>query len=117
MGTTRDHAVVIGASMAGLVTARVLAERFEQVTVIDRDDLPDAPTARKGVPQGRHAHGLLTAGERVLVSLFPTIKDDLQAGGAPYKNQTADSRWFWQGAYRVRYRSAWDSFFFTRPLL
>ena len=53
------HVVVVGASMAGLLAARVLSETFAQVTVVDRDTLPDDPIARRGVPQGRHAHGLL----------------------------------------------------------
>lgn len=47
----RGHAVVIGASIAGLLAARALRERYARVTVIDRDTLPDAPAARKGVPQ------------------------------------------------------------------
>ena len=32
-----DRAVVLGASMAGLLAARVLADAYGQVTVIDRD--------------------------------------------------------------------------------
>lgn len=36
-------AVVMGASMAGLCAAQVLAERFDHVVVIDRDELPVAP--------------------------------------------------------------------------
>ena len=52
MQSTRGGAVVIGASMAGLLAARVLADRFDQVTVLDRDDLPDGADSRKGVPQG-----------------------------------------------------------------
>jgi flavin-dependent dehydrogenase len=31
-----DHAVVLGASMAGLLAARVLADTYRKVTVIDR---------------------------------------------------------------------------------
>ena len=53
-----DHAVVLGASMAGLLAARVLADAYGQVTVIDRDQLPETSTHRRGVPHGRHAHGL-----------------------------------------------------------
>ena len=34
-----DHAVVLGAGMAGLFAARVLSEKFDRVTVIDRDPL------------------------------------------------------------------------------
>src|SRR5262245_32919792 len=41
---TRDnqHAVVIGGSMAGMLTARALAEHFDQVTIIERDELPES---------------------------------------------------------------------------
>jgi NADPH-dependent 2,4-dienoyl-CoA reductase/sulfur reductase-like enzyme len=44
-------AVVIGAGMAGLAAARVLADRFARVTVVDRDHLPPGPDIRRGVPQ------------------------------------------------------------------
>lgn len=64
------HAVVLGASMAGLLAARVLAEFYESVTVVERDELPDAAANRKGVPQGRHADGLLGRGSLILGDLF-----------------------------------------------
>ena len=56
--TTRigEHAVVIGGSMAGLLAARALSERFATVTVVERDRLPNEPEQRKGVPQARHVH-------------------------------------------------------------
>ena len=53
-----DHVIVFGASFAGLLTARVLAEFCKQVTVVERDALPPAGQQRKGVPHGRHVHGL-----------------------------------------------------------
>ena len=62
--TNRTHAVVLGASMAGLATARALHNHFARVTVIERDVL-NSTDARKGVPQGNHAHGLLPSGYRV----------------------------------------------------
>lgn len=46
-----EHAVVIGAGMAGLLAARVLADAFDEVTVIERDSFPDEPVARRGVPK------------------------------------------------------------------
>lgn len=52
-----EHAVVIGGSMAGLLTARVLSDYFERVTIFEADTPPDEPVPRKGVPQGSHAHG------------------------------------------------------------
>ena len=63
----RGHAVVLGASMAGLLAARVLAEHYKHVTVVDRDTLavgPDRP--RRGVPQGGHVHALLGRGLQAL---------------------------------------------------
>jgi 2-polyprenyl-6-methoxyphenol hydroxylase-like FAD-dependent oxidoreductase len=37
MDRTRDHAIVLGASMAGLLAARVLSEFYHSVTLVDRD--------------------------------------------------------------------------------
>lgn len=78
-----DHAVVLGASMSGLLAARVLADSFRHVTVIERDALPDEPVNRRGVPQGRHAHALLARGALTLGELFPGILDELVADGVP----------------------------------
>ena len=44
------HALVVGGSMAGLLAARVLADHFERVTIVERDGFPDGPAFRKGVP-------------------------------------------------------------------
>src|SRR5271166_2397035 len=52
-----NQAVVLGASMAGLLAARVLSERFERVVVIERDVLPPPGEHRRGVPHGRQLHG------------------------------------------------------------
>jgi len=78
-----EHAVVLGASMSGLLAARVLADHYRTVTVVERDVLPDAPDNRRGVPQGRHAHALLARGAQILDELFPGILAELVADGAP----------------------------------
>jgi 2-polyprenyl-6-methoxyphenol hydroxylase-like FAD-dependent oxidoreductase len=78
-----DHAVVLGASLAGLLAARVLSDAYERVTVVERDLLPNRPENRRGVPQGRHAHMLLPRGAQILDELFPGLLDDLVAEGAP----------------------------------
>jgi 2-polyprenyl-6-methoxyphenol hydroxylase-like FAD-dependent oxidoreductase len=84
------HAVVIGASMAGLSAARVLADRFGAVTVLDRDDLPGDAVPRRGVPQGNHGHVLLVSGLRALTELFPGLPDELIAAGATRLDTGAD---------------------------
>ncbi len=58
------RAVVVGASIAGLLTARVLSDFYHQVTLVDRDEFAGGALPRRGVPQGRHPHALLTGGRR-----------------------------------------------------
>jgi 2-polyprenyl-6-methoxyphenol hydroxylase-like FAD-dependent oxidoreductase len=81
-GNSREHAAVLGAGMAGLLAARVLSEFYETVTVVERDPLPDTPAQRRGIPQGRHLHGLLTRGSHVLEELFPGLLSELVSAGA-----------------------------------
>ena len=78
-----ENAIVLGASMGGLLAARVLADFYDTVTVVERDVLPENTANRRGVPQGRHAHLLLGRGSEVLGELFPGILDELVAAGAP----------------------------------
>ena len=79
---TREHAVVVGASMAGLLAASALADYFPRVTVLDRDALPVAAAHRRGVPQGRHVHGLQPRGLQLLEEMFPGLTADLADAGA-----------------------------------
>jgi glycine/D-amino acid oxidase-like deaminating enzyme len=65
-----DRAVVLGASMAGLLAARVLSDAYERVTVVERDMLPNRPENRRGVPQGRHALCWCPGERRSLTSSF-----------------------------------------------
>jgi 2-polyprenyl-6-methoxyphenol hydroxylase-like FAD-dependent oxidoreductase len=76
------QAVVIGAGMAGLTAAGALADRFDQVVVLERDTLPSDPTYRAGTPQARHVHALLLSGQRALSELFPGFEQDLARAGA-----------------------------------
>jgi pimeloyl-ACP methyl ester carboxylesterase/flavin-dependent dehydrogenase len=81
-----DRAVVLGGSMAGLLAARVLADHFDHVTVVDRDRFPQNPEFRKGVPQSRHLHVLLARGLDIAGRLFPGIADELvDAGAIPFE--------------------------------
>jgi 2-polyprenyl-6-methoxyphenol hydroxylase-like FAD-dependent oxidoreductase len=79
---TGEHAVVMGAGMAGLLVARVLSDFYRTVTVVERDVLPDGPVARKGVPQGRHLHSCLSRGSQVMGELLPGLLDELAEAGA-----------------------------------
>jgi 2-polyprenyl-6-methoxyphenol hydroxylase-like FAD-dependent oxidoreductase len=87
-------AVVIGGSVAGSFAARVLRDHFARVIVFDKDDLPDAPTARRGAMQGVHFHALLARGRMIANELFPGFVDELIAAGAAQTSH-ADS-WVFQ---------------------
>lgn len=82
------HALVIGGSIAGLIAARVMADHFDTVTIIDRDVFPPTPDHRKGVPQSYHAHGLLATGRFIIEQFFPGIMNDLLADGATSATNT-----------------------------
>lgn len=77
-----DHAVVLGASMGGLLAARTLSEFYHRVTVVERDELIDGPDARRGVPQGRQPHVLLARCGVISEELFPGLADEMVADGA-----------------------------------
>jgi 2-polyprenyl-6-methoxyphenol hydroxylase-like FAD-dependent oxidoreductase len=82
MATVGRHAVVCGASMAGLLAARVLTDHYDRVTVVERDRLVDEPVPRRGVPQGCQPHALLARCGQILDELFPGYLDELVAAGA-----------------------------------
>jgi 2-polyprenyl-6-methoxyphenol hydroxylase-like FAD-dependent oxidoreductase len=112
-----DHAVVLGASMAGLAAARVLADAYGRVTVVDRDVLPAPGMQRRGVPQGRHAHGLLARGREVLEELFPGLTDELVTRGALYGDIQLQGRWYNEGVRLRQAPSGLNSLAVSRPLL
>ena len=78
-----DRIVIIGGSISGLLTARVLADHAERLTLIDRDHLPDEPRPRAGVPHGRHIHVVLAAGQQALAQLLPGVLEELASLGVP----------------------------------
>lgn len=88
----RGKAIVIGGGMAGLLSARVLSEHYDQVVVLDRDDAPAAAGHRRGVPQSFHLHQMLPRGGLVLEELFPGFFEDvLRLGAFPLSAGTV--RW------------------------
>jgi 2-polyprenyl-6-methoxyphenol hydroxylase-like FAD-dependent oxidoreductase len=76
------RAIVVGAGIGGLSAAGALAKSFDQVDVLERDDLATSARSRSGTPQDRHPHGLLAGGLRALDRIFPDFNRDLAAAGA-----------------------------------
>ncbi len=117
MRKTSDHAIVFGASFAGLLTARVLAEFYKQVTVVERDALPPAGQHRKGVPQGRHLHGLHPRGREILDELLPDFTAELTAAGAVCCDVLADARWQLSGHQLKQRHAGLPALLASRPFL
>ncbi|WP_405757397.1 NAD(P)/FAD-dependent oxidoreductase [Streptomyces sp. NBC_00073] len=89
-----DHAVVLGAGLAGLLAARALAQRFARVTVVERDELADSgPAFRPGVPQSRHVHVLWSRGLELMEGLLPGVTRELLAAGAALMESPRDFLW------------------------
>jgi flavin-dependent dehydrogenase len=80
------RAIVIGAGVSGLAAARAVADHFEEVVVLERDELPSGAATRPGVPQGTQAHGLLGGAVKGLRELFPGFDQDLVEAGAVLVN-------------------------------
>src|SRR6188472_2405454 len=113
---TTTSATVIGASVAGLLTARVLSDLVDEVVVLERERLVDTAVPRGHVPQGKHLHLLLAAGLDLLVDWFPGIDDELERLGAVRVD--GSRAWVYQaGGYRAQGDWGRPVVSMTRPLL
>ncbi|WSA10251.1 FAD-dependent monooxygenase [Micromonospora sp. NBC_01813] len=112
-----SRAVVLGAGMAGLVTARVLADRYAQVVVVERNTVVGVTGPRAGVPQGHHAHALLARGQEVMERLFPGMQADLTADGVLSGDLSGDLRWYFRGRVLQQSHSGLSSVSANRPTL
>src|SRR5215510_2421937 len=112
-----SSAVVLGASMSGLLAARALSSHFARVTLVERDALPERDESRKGVPQSNHAHGLLASGYRAMDEYFPGMMDELEALGAPRGDVVGDFLWFQYGRWKLRHDAGLRGITVSRPFL
>jgi 2-polyprenyl-6-methoxyphenol hydroxylase-like FAD-dependent oxidoreductase len=115
-----EHGIVLGASVSGLLAARVLADSYRRVTVIERDDLPEVGAGRRGVPQGRHAHGLLPRGAQIMDELFPGLLEDFVASGVSVVREPSEMHFCLGGRLLCqdgRYAEPTVTYQPSRPLL
>ncbi|MFZ0546503.1 MAG: FAD-dependent monooxygenase [Candidatus Promineifilaceae bacterium] len=115
--SNRQHAIVMGGSMAGLLAARVLSNHFAQVTILERDPVADRPEPRKGQPQARHLHGLLATGLQLITRYLPDLPQALAANGAIVTDFAESMRWYTYGGYRKRFNMGVEAAMMSRPLL
>jgi 2-polyprenyl-6-methoxyphenol hydroxylase-like FAD-dependent oxidoreductase len=113
-----ERAIVVGGGLAGLSAARALSDRFRQVVILDRDELPDSGTARPGVPQGKHPHALLGGGLEALEKLFPGFGGELRHAGAVSIDRGFDALYEIPGQDPwPRIRLDYPTYALSRPLL
>ena len=93
-----DHAIIIGGSIGGMVTAAYLTKYFSRITIIESDDVLndklmkstpeqlldyrsrlESPTSigRSGVPQMYQIHLMAAGGQLILRELFPQLENKL----------------------------------------
>lgn len=110
-------AIVMGSSIAGLWTARALIDHFEEVLVLERDQLPEGPEYRSGAPQVRQFHTLLQAGMTQMKSWFPGLEEELIAAGAVPYDVIDDIHVRIRGRWYPRFPSGWILLSCSRLLL
>jgi 2-polyprenyl-6-methoxyphenol hydroxylase-like FAD-dependent oxidoreductase len=103
--------------MAGMLAARVLADHFEAVTLLERDHFPETPAARKGLPQGRHSHALLERGRRIVERFLPGLTGELVRAGAELMDFTRDFAWLAPSGWYLRIPSDLPMLACTRDLI
>lgn len=111
------QAVVVGASLAGCMCARALADRAEDVVLVERDRGVLERGARRGVPQGQHLHALWWTGLGAMEEMFPGLSQSLVEGGAVPGDPGFDFGWWWQGRRRAPVRLGKRALAMSRPFL
>ncbi|WP_338927125.1 FAD-dependent oxidoreductase (plasmid) [Mycetohabitans endofungorum] len=112
-----SHAVVIGGSLAGCLTAAVLARRFQRVTLVEKSDFFDESGPRRSVPQEHHVHLLLLRGKQIIERIFPGFLAALERDGALVADLGHDVKWFQAGQWKNRYRSGIHAHYCSRRLI
>jgi 2-polyprenyl-6-methoxyphenol hydroxylase-like FAD-dependent oxidoreductase len=103
--------------MAGLAAARVLSDHFHEVVLVEQDPFENVVEHRRGVPQSRHAHGLLTSGRHTLERFFPGLLEEIMSVGAVKCCLTRDAHWCFNGGEHVRFESNLEGVLVSRPLI
>ncbi|MFD7730796.1 NAD(P)/FAD-dependent oxidoreductase [Kitasatospora phosalacinea] len=113
----RGTAVVIGGGLAGCLAAWALHGVAERVVVVERDRYPEGTEFRPGVPQAKHGHLLLEAGQRTLDELLPGTLGELLAAGATRVSLSGGLRWLTAAGWLAPYESDLAVLTCSRPLI
>lgn len=109
--------VIIGGSIAGSLAAAAAAPYFREVVVLDRDQFPETPQQRNGVPQGAHFHALLAAGRKAMDELLPGFSEQMLEMGAADLDSTADVMRLDRLGWSPRFATPLNFLMASRPLI
>ncbi|MEV4555562.1 FAD-dependent oxidoreductase [Kitasatospora sp. NPDC049285] len=112
-----DHAVVLGGSIGGSLAARMLADAYRKVTVVDRDELFGPTGPRRAIPQGHHIHALLARGKQILDEVFPGFTEELVSLGVPVGDFGTSLSWYFNGSMMKKTETGLVCVAAGRPLL
>jgi 2-polyprenyl-6-methoxyphenol hydroxylase-like FAD-dependent oxidoreductase len=111
-----DRAVVIGGSIVGTLTARVLSEFYREVVVLDRDTVLGVYSVRKGAPHAAHAHAFHSQGYDNVMELFPDLPEDLAKHGIPTPD-LGHMRWYFNSRLLQQTTTGLRSIGAQRPII
>lgn len=116
-GTSEDHVVVIGSSIAGLLSAAAMSPYYSKVILVDNDTFGGEGTVRKATPQGHHVHGLLSSGWTALQKLLPGVELRLKQMGAEWVHFGKEFRWHHFGKFKANFEDLMEGPFMSRTCL
>lgn len=103
--------------MGGLLTARVLSNHFEKVTIIEKDVVHRVAGSRKGQGHTSHLHGLLPSGLEIILKYFPGLQQEMVDHGASVVDFAESMNWYSYGGFKKRFVIGIEAIGITRPLL
>lgn len=109
------NVIVVGGGIGGLLAAAAFSPQAQRLTIIERDDYPENPGPRRGVPQGKQVHALLGVGQDAMARLLPGIVDDFEYAGATILDSPADLAVFGRQGWAGRVRSGARTVMMRRP--
>lgn len=110
-------AIVIGASLTGMLAAHVVSRRFDRVILLERGHALPGEAPRRSVPQERHVHMLLQRGKLILEELLPGFTAELERRGAVVADASRDVELYHRGRWKRRFATGIETHYCTRGLI
>lgn len=113
----RRHAIMLGGSFAGLMTAKALSSHYGRVTIVEKDPVHRYPESRKGQPHTKHLHGLLPCALNILNHYFPGLSGEIKNHGGFLNDFGTSMSWFTHGGFKKKVFLDIQGVSLSRPLL